>query len=48
MPPRPLAVAALDDKIVQRAVTMVLRIERKKVTWILDADIRSFFNEVSR
>ena len=75
---RPLAVAALEDKSVQRAVTMVLNaiyeedflgfsygfrpkrsqhaaldalivgIERKKVSFILDADIQSFFNEVSQ
>jgi len=75
---RPLAVAALEDKIVQRATTLVLNAiyeedflgfsygfrpkrsqhaaldalivgtERKKVNWILDADIRSFFNEVSQ
>ena len=75
---RPLAVAALEDKIVQRAVTMVLNaiyeedflgfsygfrpkrsqhaaldalivgIDSRKVSWILDADIRSFFNEVSQ
>ena len=75
---RPLAVAALEDKIVQRAATMVLNaiyeedflgfsygfrpkrsqhaaldalivgIDSRKVSWILDADIRSFFNEVSQ
>ena len=75
---RPLAVAALEDKIVQRAVAMLLNaiyeedflgfsygvrpkrsqhdaldaltigIESRKVSWILDADIRSFFNEVSQ
>ena len=75
---RPLAVAALEDKIVQRAVAIVLSeiyeedflgfsygfrpdrgqhdaldalivgIERKKVNFILDADIRSFFTEVSQ
>jgi RNA-directed DNA polymerase len=75
---RPLAIAALEDKIVQRAVTAVLNaiyeadflgfsygfrpgrgthdalnalcvgIERKKVNWILDADIRSFFDEISQ
>jgi group II intron reverse transcriptase/maturase len=75
---RPLAVAALEDKLVQRAVTMVLNaiyeedflgfsygfrskrsqhsalnalivgINSTKVNWILDADIRSFFNEVSQ
>jgi RNA-directed DNA polymerase len=75
---RPLAVAALEDKIVQRAVTTVLNaiyeedflgfsygfrpgrgahdaldalvvgIERKKVNWILDADIRSFFDSINQ
>src|SRR6266481_3612030 len=75
---RPLAVAALEDKIVQRATAAVLNaiyeedflgfsygfrpgrgthdalnalcvaIERKKVNWILDADIRSFFDSVSK
>ena len=75
---RPLAVAALEDKIVQRATAVVLnaiyeedflgfsygfRPERgahdamdallvgltsKKVNWILDADIRSFFDTVSQ
>jgi group II intron reverse transcriptase/maturase len=75
---RPLAVAALEDKIVQRAIAAVLNaiyeedflgfsygfrpgrgthdalnalcvgIERKKVNWILDADIRSFFDEISQ
>jgi RNA-directed DNA polymerase len=75
---RPLAVTALEDKIVQRAVTMVLNaiyeedflgfsygfrpqrsqhfaldalivgINSRKVSWILDADIRSFFSEVSQ
>jgi RNA-directed DNA polymerase len=75
---RPLAVAALEDKIVQRAVATVLNaiyeedflgfsygfrpgrgahdaldalvvgIERKKVGWILDADIRSFFDTISQ
>ena len=74
---RPLAVAALEDKIVQRAAIEVLNaiyeedflgfsygfrpgrgphdaldalavgIGRKKVNWILDADIRSFFDSVS-
>jgi len=74
---RPLAVAALEDKIVQRAVAallnviyegeflgfsygfrpgrgthvaldaLVVGIERRKVNWILDADIRSFFDEIS-
>jgi RNA-directed DNA polymerase len=75
---RPLAVAALEDKIVQRAVVAVLNaiyeedflgfsygfrpkrsqhdaldalmvgITRTKVNYILDADIRSFFDEVSQ
>ncbi len=75
---RPLAVAALEDKIVQKAVATVLSeiyeedflgfsygfrpergqhdaldalivgISSKKVNFILDADIRSFFTEVSQ
>jgi RNA-directed DNA polymerase len=75
---RPLAIAALEDKIVQRAAAAVLNaiyeedflgfsygfrprrgthdaldalvvgIERRKVNWILDADIRSFFDTVSQ
>jgi len=75
---RPLAVAALEDKIVQRATAEVLNcifeedflgfsygfrpgrgqhnaldalcvgITSKKVNFILDADIRSFFDEVSK
>jgi group II intron reverse transcriptase/maturase len=75
---RPLAVAALEDKIVQRAVAEVLNaiyeedflgfsygfrpgrgqhdaldalvvgIGKRKVNWILDADIRSFFDSVSQ
>jgi RNA-directed DNA polymerase len=75
---RPLAVAALEDKIVQRATAEVLNciyeeeflgfsygfrpgrgqhnaldalyvgITSKKVSFILDADIRSFFDEVSQ
>jgi group II intron reverse transcriptase/maturase len=75
---RPLAVAALEDKIVQRAVAELLNaiyeedflgisygfrpgrgthdaldalcvgIHSKKVSWILDADIRSFFDEISQ
>ena len=75
---RPLAVAALEDKIVQRAVTALLNaiyeedflgfsygfrpgrgthdaldalcvgIDSRKVNFILDADIRSFFTEVSQ
>ena len=75
---RPLAVAALEDKIVQRATVAVLNsiyevdflgfsygfrpkrgqhdaldalvvgITSTKVNWILDADVRSFFDEVSQ
>ena len=75
---RPLAVAALEDKIVQRAVAALLNaiyeedflgfsygfrpgrsphdaldalcvgIGSRKVSWILDADIRSFFDEISQ
>ena len=75
---RPLAVAALEDKIVQRATAallneiyeeeflgfsygfrpgrgahdamdaLVVGITSKKVNWILDADIQSFFDEVSQ
>jgi group II intron reverse transcriptase/maturase len=75
---RPLAVAALEDKIVQRAVLAVLNaiyeedflgfsygfrpnrsqhdaldalvvgIDGTKANWIVDADIRSFFDEVSQ
>src|SRR5215204_1248809 len=75
---RPLAVAAVEDKIVQRAAAAVLNaiyeedflgfsygfrpgrgahdamaalmvgIERTRVNWILDADIRSFFDTVSQ
>jgi len=75
---RPLAVAALEDKIVQRAVVMLLNaiyeedflgvsygfrpgrgthnaldalcvgIHSMKVSYILDADIRSFFDEISQ
>ena len=74
---RPLAIAALEDKIVQRATVAVLNaiyeedflgflygfrpgrsthdaldalvvgIESKKVSWILDADIRSFLDAAS-
>jgi RNA-directed DNA polymerase len=74
---RPLGIAALEDKIVQRAVVVVLNqiyeedfagfsygfrpgrsqhraldalwvgIMRKKVNWILDADIRGFFDNLS-
>ena len=73
---RPLGIAALEDKIVQRAVVEVLNaiyevdflgfsygfrpgrgphdaldaltvgIERKRVNWVLDADIRDFFNQL--
>jgi RNA-directed DNA polymerase len=75
---RPLAVAALEDKIVQRAVATLLNaiyeedflgfsygfrpgrgthdaldalcvgMHSKKVSFILDADIRSFFDEISQ
>ena len=75
---RPPGIAALEDKIVQRAVVEVLSaiyetdfqgfsygfrpgrgqhdaldaltvgIERKKVNWVLDADIRDFFTSVDR
>src|SRR5437773_2078586 len=75
---RPLAVAALEDKVVQRAVVMLLNaiyeedflgmsygfrpgrgthdaldalcvgIHSKKVSFILDADIRSFFDEINQ
>jgi RNA-directed DNA polymerase len=75
---RPLAIAALEDKIVQGAATRVLNaiyeedflgfsygfrpgrgphdaldalmvgIASRKVNWILDADIRSFFDTVSQ
>src|SRR6476659_10383011 len=75
---RPLAIAAQEDKIVQRATVAVLNaiyeedllgfsygfrpgrgthdaldalvvgIESTKVNWILDADIRSFFDEISQ
>src|SRR3984893_1969148 len=75
---RPLAVAALEDKIVQRAVVALLNaiyeedflgfsygfrpgrgthdaldalcvgIHSRKMSWILDADIRSFFDTVSQ
>ena len=73
---RPLGIAVLEDKIVQRAVTQILNqiyetdfqgvsygfrpgrsqhqaldaltvgIERKKVNWILDLDIRGFFDNL--
>ena len=75
---RPLGIASLEDKIVQRAVVEVLNaiyevdflgfsygfrpgrgphdaldalavgIERKKVNWVLDADVRDFFNKLDR
>src|SRR5207245_10749574 len=75
---RPLAVAALEDKIVQRAVVALLNviyeadflgfsygfrpgrgthdaldalcvgIDSRKVSFILDADIRSFFDEIKQ
>src|SRR5213082_3375646 len=75
---RPIAVAALEDKVVQRAVVMLLNaiyeedflgmsygfrpgrgthdaldalcvgIHSKKVSFILDADIRSFFDEINQ
>src|SRR5215472_7964919 len=75
---RPLAVAALEDKIVQRAAVALLSviyeedflgisyglrpgrsthdaldalcvgIDSRKVSWIMDADIRSFFDEISQ
>ena len=74
---RPLGIAALEDKIVERALVEVLNaiyeedflgfsygsrtgrsqhaaldalaaaLDRRKVNWILDADIRSFFDSVS-
>src|SRR6266404_5281374 len=74
---RPLAVAALEDKIVQRATAAVLNqiyevdfqgfsygfrpgrsphqaldalyegIQRKRVNWVVDADIRGFFDNMS-
>ena len=76
-PQRPLGIAALEDKIVQRAMVVVLNaiyehdflgfsyglrpgrgqhdaldalavgITRTKVNWILDADVRRFFDSVS-
>jgi RNA-directed DNA polymerase len=75
---RPLGIASLEDKIVQRAVVEVLNavyevdfrgfsygfgpgrsphdaldalavgITRKKVNWVLDADIRDFFGQLDR
>lgn len=74
--PRPLGIAALEDKIVQQALVMVLQeiyeedflgfsygfrpgrnqhqaldaiyvaITQKKVSWVLDADIRSFYDSL--
>src|SRR5450631_3017260 len=74
--PRPIGIAALEDKIVQQAVVTILNeiyevdfrglsygfrpgrsphqaldalsvgIKRKRVNWILDADIRSFFDQM--
>ena len=73
---RPLGIASLEDKIVQRAVVEVLNavyevdfrgfsygfrpgrgphdaldalavgIERRRVNWVLDADIRNFFGQI--
>ena len=76
---RPLGVAAIEDKIVQKAVAemiltpiyeaqflgfsygfrpgrgahnaldaLAVGMERRKIRWIVDADIRSFFDNVSR
>ena len=76
---RPLGVAALEDKVVQKAVVEVIltpiyeeeflgisygfrpgrgahdaldalayAVERRKVNWILDADIRGYFDSISR
>ncbi len=75
--PRPLGIAALEDKVVQRAVVEVLNaiyetdflgfsygfrpgrsqhdaldalaygINLRQVNWVLDADIRSFFDRIS-
>jgi hypothetical protein len=75
---RPLSIAALEDKILQRAVVEVrgaiyeadfrgfsygfrpgrgphdaldaltVGLERKKVNWVLDADIRTFFGQLDR
>jgi RNA-directed DNA polymerase len=75
---RPLGIAALEDKVVQRAVVevlgaiyevdflgfsygfrpqrgphdaldaLVVGIERKKVNWVLDADIRDFFTSLDQ
>ena len=76
---RPLGIAALEDKIVQKAVAetiltpiyeaqflgfsygfrpgrgthdaldaLAVGIERRKINWVLDCDIRAFFDNVSR
>ncbi len=76
---RPLGIAALEDKIVQKAVAetiltpiyeaqflgfsygfrpgrgahdaldaLAVGIERRKISWVLDCDIRAFFDNVSR
>src|ERR1700756_2686884 len=75
---RPLGIAALEDKVLQRAVVEVLEavyeqdflgfsygfrpgrsphdaldalavgIERRRVNWVLDADIRDFFGQLDR
>ena len=75
---RPLGVASLEDKIVQRALVEVLNavfeadfkgfsygfrpgrgphhaldaltagIQQRKVSWVLDADIRDFFGQLDR
>ena len=76
---RPLGVAAIEDKIVQKAVSetiltpiyeaqflgfsygfrpgrgahnaldaLAVGVERRKISWIVDADIRGFFDSVSR
>ena len=76
---RPLGIAALEDKIVQKAVTdtilvpiyeteflgfsygfrpgrgahnaldaLTVGIEQRKVNWILDADVRAFFDQLDR
>jgi group II intron reverse transcriptase/maturase len=75
---RPLGIASLEDKVLQRAVVEVLNavyeadflgfsygfrpgrsqhqaldalavaIERRKVNWVLDADIRSYFEKIDR
>ncbi len=53
---RPIGVTAVEDKIVQRATVMVLTavyepefagaIEKKRVKWVLDADLRDFFGSL--